>query len=99
MANSLNSRVIYIDTSMTSGYQATIDAPEKFSLRVIGVKLIAGTAAATASITDPVSGKVLLKSSAPISAVDYTQFSVPITWADFQATISGTGASLLIFTV
>lgn len=99
MANSLSTRVISIDTSMASGYQAILGKPEKLSLRVLGVKLIAGSAAATATVTDPVSGATLIKMSAPASAVDYTQFPVPVSWADFEAAISGTGALLLIFTI
>lgn len=99
MANVLTNRVIYIDTTMGSSYQTLRALPESFSKRINSVQLLGGSAASQVIITDPVSGKQLANLIAPVGTVAQTSFTVPTVWRDFLATITGTGAVCLIFTV
>lgn len=98
MAIVLTNRTLYIDGNLTS-YQASIDSPENRNIRVVGFKLLGGSAASTAVVTEPTSGKVLWQGQAGIGLNDQTMFFGVQSVRDFSVTISGTGAVLLIFTV
>lgn len=98
MANNLNNKTIFIDTTMASSYLTTLGVTAK-PLRVQSVKLIGGSAASTYSITDgSTAGNVLLSGAASTAVEATTAFPQVQHWRDFKATISGTGAVLEIVT-
>ena len=100
MANQLSNRVIYIDSTMGSSFRTIMgNAATNGVLRIGGLKLLGGSAAATAIVTDPVSGKVLVNMQAGAGLNDFTNFSRGMVWRDFIVTITGAGAILNIFTV
>jgi hypothetical protein len=93
MANDLTARPIYLDATMSVGYGRTI--------RVVGVKLIAGSTASSYTIVDPASSKVLAKGATPANGPsDNLDLATPVRWKDFKlSAIAGTGAVVLIFTI
>lgn len=101
MARVFSNRTIFLDSSLTS-YQAAIgtsQGAEPRNLRVIGFKLLGGTAASTAVVIEPLSGKVLWQGQADIGENDAQMFPSVQSVRDFGATLAGTGAILLVFTV
>lgn len=101
MANQLFNRTLFIDTTFAS-YQAAIGVTlgaEQRNIRVVGFKLLGGSAASTAVVTEPLSGKVLWQGQAGIGLVDSNMFHGVQSVRDFGVTIAGTGAILLVFTV
>lgn len=98
MANVLTNKTIHIDTTMVSGYQAGRGLGGNVNpLRITGAKLLGGSVASTAVITDPVSSKVLATFSAPIAGTDSLNLATPVRWRDFLVTITGAGAVLEIY--
>ena len=99
LANNLKNRVIYIDTTMSQSYQTTLANPEKLGLRVVAIKLIGGASNATSATITDINSNVLAEMQALTGATDYQMFPAPLAWSDFIATVTGTGAILLIYTV
>lgn len=101
MANQLLNRTIYVDTTFSS-YQTAIGTSlgnEPRNLRVVGFKLLGGSVASTAVVTEPTSGKVFWQGQAGIGLNDSQMFHGVQSVRDFGVTIAGTGAILLVFTV
>lgn len=96
MANNLANSTIRVDTTMTVSYQTTRALPESFSLRIVGMKLIGGSAASSASVAD-INGNVFATLQCAIGATDSLVLCAPIKIRDFKATITGTGAFLEIY--
>lgn len=97
MANVLDARTIRIDTTMASGFQETLNPAIRVPVRLLGAKLIGGTAASTASITDAVSGNVIASFQCANGATDSLILVAPLYVSDFKVTIAGTGAVLEIY--
>jgi hypothetical protein len=95
MANDLTNRPIKLDGTMAGG--AGLNRP----LRVVSVRLIAGTTASWYTIIDPASSKVLAKGATTANGPnDDLHFAELVHWKDFKlSAIAGTGAVVLIVTV
>ena len=94
MANDLTARPVYLDATT-----AVVVPPTP--MRVVEVKLVAGSTASSYTITDGSSGaNVLAKGAAPANGPDSDLvFGEPVIWKKFQlTTLAGTGAVVLIFT-
>lgn len=99
MASNLLNSPITLTAVMGSSYWATRGGTPH-PLRISAVRLLGGSTASIATITDPISGNVLCELQAGINTDDSTTYAVPNRWKDFQLTgLTGTGAVVQIQTV